>query len=32
MNMLRKGQLQGVGKGEVRAQVALVARRFGVVA
>jgi transposase-like protein len=32
MNMLRKGQVQGVEKGEVRGQMALVARLFGVVA
>jgi len=32
MNMLRKGQLQGVAKGDVRGQVALVAKLFGVVA
>jgi IS6 family transposase len=32
MNMLRKGQVQGVGKGEVRSQVALVAQLFGVIA
>jgi transposase, IS6 family len=32
MNMIRKGQLQAVAKGEVRSQVALVARLFGVVA
>jgi IS6 family transposase len=31
-NMIRKGQLQGVNKGDVRGQVALVARLFGVVA
>jgi hypothetical protein len=30
MNMLRKGQLQGVDKGDVRSQVALVTRLFGV--
>lgn len=30
MNMIRKGQLQGVNKGDVRGQVALVARLFGV--
>jgi hypothetical protein len=30
MNMLRKGQVQGVGKGDVGGQVALVARLFGV--
>jgi transposase, IS6 family len=32
MNMLRKGQLQGVDKGDVGGQVALVAKLFGVVA
>src|SRR6202011_4083941 len=32
MNMMRKGQLQEVGKGDVRGQVALVAKLFGVVA
>jgi len=32
MNMIRKGQVQGVKKGDVRGQVALVARLFGVVA
>lgn len=31
MNMIRKGQLQGVNKGDVRGQAALVARLFGVV-
>jgi transposase, IS6 family len=30
MNMIRKGQLQGVDKGDVGGQVALVARLFGV--
>jgi IS6 family transposase len=30
MNMMRKGQLQGVNKGDVRGQVALVAKLFGV--
>jgi IS6 family transposase len=30
MNMLRKGQVQGVAKGDVREQVALVAKLFGV--
>ncbi|GCE07853.1 hypothetical protein KDAU_51820 [Dictyobacter aurantiacus] len=30
MNMLRKGQLQGAGKGDMRDQVALVATLFGV--
>jgi transposase-like protein len=32
MNMLRKGQIQGVDKGDVQGQAALVARLFGVVA
>lgn len=32
MNMIRKGQVQGVKKGDVRGQVALVARLFGAVA
>jgi transposase-like protein len=32
MNMMRKGQLQGVAKGDVRGQVTLVAKLFGVVA
>jgi hypothetical protein len=32
MNMLRKGQVQGVAKGDVGGQVALVARLFGVIA
>ncbi len=32
MNAMRKGQLQGVDKGDVQGQVALVARLFGVVA
>ncbi|EFH85092.1 IS6 family transposase [Ktedonobacter racemifer] len=31
-NMIRKGQLQGVNKGDVQGQVALVAKLFGVVA
>jgi transposase, IS6 family len=31
MNMMRKGQIQGVAKGDVGGQVALVARLFGVV-
>ncbi len=30
MNMMRKGQVQGVAKGNVRGQVALVAKLFGV--
>jgi len=32
MNMLRKGQVQGVEKGEVRAQVEFVSQVFGLVA
>jgi transposase, IS6 family len=32
MNMMRKGQLQGIEKGDVRGQVALVAKLFGAVA
>jgi transposase, IS6 family len=32
MNAMRKGQLQGVKKGDVRGQVALVAKLFEVVA
>lgn len=32
MNMIRKGQVQGVAKGDVRSQVALVAHLFGVIA
>jgi len=32
MNMIRKGQLRGVAKGDVRGQIALVAKLFGVVA
>ena len=32
MNMIRKGQVHGVNKGDVRGQVALVARLFGVTA
>jgi len=31
MNVIRKGQVQGVEKGDVRGQVALVAALFGVV-
>jgi transposase, IS6 family len=31
MNMIRKGQLQGVTKGDVRSQMALIATLFGVV-
>jgi hypothetical protein len=31
MNMIRKGQVQGVDKGDVSGQVALVAKLFGVV-
>ncbi len=30
MNMMRKGQVQGVDKGDVRGQVTLIARLFGV--
>jgi len=30
MNMIRKGQLQGVAKGDVRSQMALIATLFGV--
>ncbi|HEY4383682.1 MAG TPA: DDE-type integrase/transposase/recombinase, partial [Ktedonobacteraceae bacterium] len=30
MNMMRKGQMQGVEEGDVRGQVALVAKLFGV--
>jgi len=30
MNMMRKGQLQGVNKGDVVEQVALVSKLFGV--
>jgi transposase, IS6 family len=32
MNMIRKGQLQGVAKGDVRGQVAFIAKLFGMVA
>jgi transposase, IS6 family len=32
MNRMRKGQLQGVSKGDVREQVALVAKLFGMAA
>jgi transposase, IS6 family len=32
MNMMRKGQVQGVDKGDVGRQVALVAKLFGVAA
>ena len=31
MNMMRKGQVQGVAKGDVKGQIALVATLFGVV-
>jgi transposase, IS6 family len=31
MNMIRKGQIQGVDKGDVRGQVALVTKLFGVI-
>ena len=30
MNMIRKGHLQGVEKGDVRSQMALVAKLFGI--
>jgi transposase, IS6 family len=30
MNMLRKGQIDGIGKGDIRGQVALIATLFGV--
>jgi hypothetical protein len=30
INMMRKGQLQGMDKGDVRGQVALIAKLFGV--
>jgi IS6 family transposase len=30
MNMMRKGQLQGAEKGDVRGQVELIAKLFGV--
>ncbi|GHO97491.1 hypothetical protein KSF_075390 [Reticulibacter mediterranei] len=32
MNMLRKGQVQGVDKGDVKGQVTLIAKLFGVAA
>ena len=32
MNMIRKGQVQGVAKGEIRAQVGFVSQIFGVAA
>jgi IS6 family transposase len=32
MNMIRKGQVRGVGKGDIRGQVTFVARLFGVAA
>jgi transposase, IS6 family len=32
INMLRKGQVQGVGKGNVTGQISLIARLFGVAA
>jgi len=32
MNMIRKGQVQAVNKGDVMSQVALVAKLFGVAA
>lgn len=32
MNIIRKGQVQGMAKGDVRGQIALVATLFGVAA
>lgn len=32
MNMIRKGQMQGVGKGDIRCQIVFIARLFGVAA
>ena len=32
MNMIRKGQVQGVAKGDIRGQIALVAKLFEVAA
>lgn len=32
MNMIRKGQVQGMEKGDVRGQIARVAKLFGVAA
>lgn len=32
MNMIRKGQVQGAKRGDVRGQVALIAKLFGVAA
>ena len=32
MNMIRKGQVQGVDKGNVRSQVEFVSQLFGIVA
>ena len=32
MHMIRKGQMQGVGKGDIPGQVTFIARRFGVAA
>jgi IS6 family transposase len=32
MNMIRKGQVKGVGKGDITGQLALIARLFGVAA
>jgi IS6 family transposase len=32
MNMIRKGQLRGVAKGDVRSQIALISELFGVAA
>ncbi len=32
MNMIRKGQMQGVVRGDVGGQIALIAKLFGIVA
>ena len=32
MNMIRKGQVQGIPKGDVKSQVRLIAQLFGAVA
>jgi transposase, IS6 family len=32
MNMIRKGQVRGVGKGDIKDQVTFIARLFGVAA
>ena len=32
MNMVRKGQVQGVSKGDIRSQISFIARLFGVAA